>query len=75
MSKFDRIEHFVVLMMENRSFDSVLGWLYEKGDHPRQVRPETEKTNCIMSAPSTVWRDWTWSNTGTERSCTRSLSF
>jgi phospholipase C len=24
------IEHFVVLMLENRSFDSLLGWLYEK---------------------------------------------
>src|SRR5919202_6636171 len=26
---FDNIEHFVVLMEENRSFDSLLGYLYE----------------------------------------------
>lgn len=25
----DRIDHIVVLMMENRSFDSLLGWLYD----------------------------------------------
>jgi len=26
----DRIEHVVVYMLESRSFDSILGWLYEK---------------------------------------------
>ena len=26
---FENIEHVVVLMLENRSFDSLLGWLYE----------------------------------------------
>jgi len=26
----DNIEHVVVLMLENRSFDMMLGWLYEK---------------------------------------------
>lgn len=25
----DNIEHVVVLMLENRSFDMMLGWLYE----------------------------------------------
>ena len=25
----EQIEHVVVLMLENRSFDSLLGWLYE----------------------------------------------
>jgi phospholipase C len=29
----DKIEHVVVLMLENRSFDSLLGWLYE--DRPQ----------------------------------------
>jgi phospholipase C len=28
MSNLDNIEHIVVLMMENRSFDNILGWLY-----------------------------------------------
>nr|WP_067290325.1 alkaline phosphatase family protein [Marinobacterium profundum] len=31
------IEHVVVLMLENRSFDSMLGWLYEKGEPARNV--------------------------------------
>ena len=29
------IKHIVVLMMENRSFDNLLGWLYEKERPPR----------------------------------------
>ncbi|MDJ0628959.1 MAG: alkaline phosphatase family protein [Rhodobacter sp.] len=31
----DRIDHIVVLMMENRSFDNLLGWLYEDERPPR----------------------------------------
>ncbi|MEO7268591.1 MAG: alkaline phosphatase family protein [Knoellia sp.] len=31
------IEHVVVLMLENRSFDSLLGWLYEKDTDPPEV--------------------------------------
>jgi phospholipase C len=38
----DKIEHVVVLMLENRSFDSMLGWLYEK-DRP---------SLCIAAAKS-----------------------
>lgn len=30
-----RIKHIVVLMLENRSFDNLLGWLYEKRKPPR----------------------------------------
>jgi phospholipase C len=30
----NRIEHIVVLMLENRSFDNVLGWLYDKDNQP-----------------------------------------
>ena len=33
-----QIEHVVVLMLENRSFDSMLGWLYENGA-PTQFLP------------------------------------
>jgi phospholipase C len=29
-----RINHIVVLMLENRSFDNVLGWLYDSGNRP-----------------------------------------
>jgi phospholipase C len=33
----DKIEHVVLLMMENRSFDSMLGWLYEDKNPARNV--------------------------------------
>jgi phospholipase C len=36
-----KIEHVVVLMLENRSFDSMLGWLYEH-DAPANVIPKPE---------------------------------
>ena len=29
-----KIEHIVVLMLENRSFDNLLGWLYDHLDKP-----------------------------------------
>src|SRR6266446_1357185 len=32
-----KIEHVVLLMLENRSFDSMLGWLYEKGRPAKNV--------------------------------------
>jgi phospholipase C len=32
MGALDKIEHVVVLMLENRSFDSMLGQLYPKSD-------------------------------------------
>ena len=37
----DNIEHVVVLMLENRSFDSMLGWLYEN-DLPALNIPATK---------------------------------
>src|SRR5829696_8227023 len=33
--QLNRINHVVVLMMENRSFDNVLGWLYDPDKVPR----------------------------------------
>ncbi len=33
-SILDGIEHIVVLMLENRSFDNVLGWLYDPANAP-----------------------------------------
>src|SRR5664279_4316765 len=30
----DQINHIVVLMLENRSFDNVLGWLYDADNQP-----------------------------------------
>lgn len=34
-----QIEHVVVLMMENRSLDNLLGWIYPSGTAPAQVLP------------------------------------
>ena len=31
----DKVDHIIVLMMENRSFDNLLGWLYEHEEPPR----------------------------------------
>ena len=36
-SGMSRIRHLVVVMMENRSFDNLLGWLYGPGNPPSQV--------------------------------------
>ena len=33
-SNLDKIEHIVVLMLENRSFDNMLGWLYDPDNAP-----------------------------------------
>jgi len=35
----EEIEHVVVLMLENRSFDSMLGWLYEKDAPALNIPP------------------------------------
>lgn len=41
-----QIEHVVVLMMENRSLDNLLGWIYQPGTAPapKQFLPETSPT-------------------------------
>lgn len=36
----DKFDHVVVLMMENRSFDNMLGYLYEPGTEPRRQKFE-----------------------------------
>jgi phospholipase C len=41
MSSLDKIEHIVVVMFENRSFDNLLGWLYDpENDAPFNVVPD-----------------------------------
>jgi phospholipase C len=46
MSGFDNIRHVVVVMMENRSFDSLLGWLYTDTNNspPHNVPDRTPPT-------------------------------
>src|ERR1041384_1241260 len=36
MEMNEKIDHVVLLMLENRSLDNVLGWLYSYGDKPSQ---------------------------------------
>ncbi len=36
----EKIEHVVVLMLENRSYDHILGWLYSDNNSPRNFIPE-----------------------------------
>ena len=40
----DRIKHIVVLMMENRSFDNMLGWLYDPQNPPPFNQPPSSGT-------------------------------
>lgn len=35
----DKIDHVIVLMMENRSLDNLAGWLYQGDDQPERVLP------------------------------------
>ncbi len=37
----NKIENIVVVMLENRSFDNVVGWLYDKENNPKKfIKPE-----------------------------------
>lgn len=53
-NNLDKIEHIVVLMMENRSFDNVLGWLYSPDNKPpfnKKPSKEFYGVNSSMSNP------------------------
>src|SRR5439155_20204875 len=39
ISNLDKIDHIVVLMLENRSFDNMLGWLYDSTNPPPYDKP------------------------------------
>jgi len=49
------IEHVIVLMLENRSFDSVLGKLYPKGETFNGL--SGDETNPSSLGPVAVWND------------------
>jgi phospholipase C len=49
----DNIEHVVVVMMENRSFDNLLGWLYGPGNLPKHNIPEQNPTTFDGLLPGT----------------------
>ncbi len=51
------IKHVVVLMLENRSFDNLLGWLYDGQNKPpyNQVPPGQSFDGLDDNAPSCPW--------------------
>ncbi|MFV3128387.1 alkaline phosphatase family protein [Niveispirillum sp. KHB5.9] len=62
MTPMPQIKHVIYYMLENRSFDNILGWLYEDGAEPehvigRQQQPRFHglwggnHSNCFDSAP------------------------
>lgn len=47
----EKIEHVVVVMMENRSFDNLLGWLYDaQNPPPFNIPPQSPTTFVGLSA-------------------------
>ena len=42
--KLSEIKHVIVVMLENRSFDNMLGWLYaDRAPKPNRFLPEINK--------------------------------
>src|SRR5215469_12360177 len=65
MGSLQKIDHIVVLMLENRSFDSMLGTLYPKSDSFEGL-DGSEKNLDPNGASVSVW-----SNTGTDETTMR----
>ena len=45
-----QVKNIVMLMLENRSLDNLLGWLYD-GDQPEHVFPQTVRPPTTASSP------------------------
>ena len=54
-NNLDKVKHIVVVMFENRSLDTMLGWLYSNGNQPGLVLP-------VGSSPAFDGVDLTMSN-------------
>lgn len=50
INNLDKIKHIVVLMLENRSFDNLLGWLYHDNKQ-REDQPKFEGLNLSLWNP------------------------
>jgi phospholipase C len=48
---WERIEHVVVLMLENRSFDNLLGWLYDPSNQPPFNQPPPANFEGVSGKP------------------------
>ncbi|MGE5560145.1 MAG: alkaline phosphatase family protein [Chloroflexota bacterium] len=63
-----QVDHIVVLMLENRSFDNMLGWLYDPGNAPPFDRVPRKQpfdgvsgkqlSNPIPPEAQTGWQKW-----------------
>ena len=49
------IKHIVVLMLENRSFDNVLAWLYDQGETPQSFIPSSTNPSYNGLSGNTLW--------------------
>jgi len=58
-NQLNRIEHIVVLMMENRSFDNVLGWLYDEQHQPPRQQKFDGVAGKNLSNPRSIPPDGT----------------
>jgi phospholipase C len=50
MASLQKIDHIVVLMLENRSFDSLLGTLYPKSDSFEGLNGTEQNGNDLATA-------------------------
>jgi phospholipase C len=48
------IEHIVLVMMENRSFDNLLGWLYDENNRPAFNIPDQQPPTFEGLKPNTI---------------------
>jgi phospholipase C len=56
MASLNQIEHVVVLMLENRSFDNVLGWLYDPANpNPFNKEPPANFEGLYGKDLSNAW--------------------
>ncbi|HKP36686.1 MAG TPA: alkaline phosphatase family protein [Pyrinomonadaceae bacterium] len=56
-NQLDQINHVVVLMMENRSFDNVLGWLYDNENKPLRGQQFEGVAGKDLSNPRSIPSD------------------
>lgn len=50
------IKHVVILMLENRSFDNTLAWLYENGESPQHFIPADADPHYLGLNEDTLWQ-------------------
>jgi phospholipase C len=48
-NRWSKVEHSVVRMLENRSFDNVLGWLYDPANEAASIVFSVEKLPTQLS--------------------------